>query len=310
MEMTVIRSGMMTTVQDLGRIGHRAFGIPEGGALDGFALRIANLLVGNADGAPGLEFTLHGPELEFSADTLIAVCGAAFENFSAWKPVPVRAGQKLKFDSPVRGCRGYLAVAGGFDIRPVLGGSGTCLVGGFGGWNGRALRDGDQLPVAPASRRAELGWCIDSHLLPHYSNAPTVRIVRGDHAGEFKVGLQEQPFKVAAQSDRKALLLEGHRLDRTGGRELLSSAVYPGCVQIPPGGDPIVLLADGPTMGGYPLAGHVIRADLPILAQLRPGDTLAFREVTVGEAHQALKDRENRIALLRQGLSGKIASSA
>ncbi|MEI7553455.1 MAG: KipI antagonist, partial [Verrucomicrobiota bacterium] len=147
MEITVKRGGLLTTVQDLGRRGHRSSGVPLSGAMDPFALRVANLLVGNAEDAAALECTLRGPELVFSADTVVAVTGAVFAGVPAWRPWVVRAGVPLKLGPVQRGCRGYLAVAGGIGVAPVLGSRSTYLRAGLGGFQGRALRDGDVLPA-------------------------------------------------------------------------------------------------------------------------------------------------------------------
>ena len=185
MEITVIRSGMLTTVQDLGRPGHRAAGVPLGGPMDPFALRVANLLVGNPENAAGLECTLLGPELRFSADTIIALGGAEFDGLAAWQPKGVRAGERIKLGAARKGCRGYLAVAGGIDVPVVLGSRSTYGRGGFGGLDGRALRDGDVLPVADVARRLANHWQIDRRILPAYAESATVRVVRGAQLDEF-----------------------------------------------------------------------------------------------------------------------------
>ena len=150
MEITVIRAGLLTTVQDRGRTGHRASGVPVCGPVDPFGLRVANLLVGNPPEAAGLEMTLVGPEIEFSADVLVAVGGAKFGSFPTWKPWLVHAGEVLKFGECRRGCRAYLAVAGGLAVDVVLGSRSTYLRAGIGGWQGRALRSGDRLHGGPS----------------------------------------------------------------------------------------------------------------------------------------------------------------
>jgi antagonist of KipI len=306
MEVGVLRAGTLTTVQDLGRTGHLSEGVPVGGAADPFALRIANLLVGNPEDSPGLEITLTGPELEFSGAAWVAVCGARFEGVPAWKPFRVEAGGRLKLAKRLLGCRAFLSVSGGLEIEPVLGGRGTFAAGGFGGFEGRALRTGDVLRCAPSGRAPTGHWSIDERILPPYSAEPTLRVVAGLHGGEFGDALFSGRFGVAAESDRMGIRLKGPALARPGGGDLVSAAVAPGTVQVPPDGNPIVLMADAQTLGGYPRAAHVIGVDLPLLAQLAPGDGLRFVSATLAEAHALFLAREHDLGLLRQGLAEKI----
>lgn len=306
MEITVIRAGMLTTVQDLGRTGHRAAGVPLCGAMDPFAARAANLLVGNAPDAAVLECTLVGPELGFPAEAVVAVTGASFGGIPGWRTLTMKPGEILKLGAAVHGCRGYIAVAGGIEVPRVLGSRSTYLRGRLGGLAGRALQDGDVLPVPPAVRRVADHWRIDERILPRYSALPTVRVTPGAQADEFGRVLFDTEFKVMTQSDRMGLRLGGARLVRIGGGELISSPVAPGTVQIPPDGQPIVLMADAQTIGGYPKAAHVISADLPLVAQLRPGDRLRFVETSMAEAQRAMKARDHVLALLHEGLAQKI----
>lgn len=306
MEITVIRGGMLTTVQDLGRSGHRAAGVPLGGAMDPFALRVANLLVGNPEGAAALECTLLGPELVFSADTVIALGGADFDGLVAWQPLTVRAGERVKLGAARRGCRGYLAVAGGIEVPPVLGSRSTYLRGGFGGFQGRALRDGDVVTALDVSRWMTDHWRIDARILPAYMSAPTVRVVRGAQMDDFGAAFFDAEFKILPQSDRMGIRLGGAKLARIGAVELVSSAVAPGTVQVPPDGQPIVLMADAQTIGGYPQAANVISVDLPLVAQLRPGDRVRFAEVPLEEAHRLALVREHVLAMLHEGLAQKL----
>jgi antagonist of KipI len=305
MEVTVIRGGMLTTVQDLGRRGHRAAGVPLGGAMDTFALRVANLLVGNPEDAAALECTLLGPELVFSADTVIALGGTDFDGLAAWQPMVVHAGERVKLGATRRGCRGYLAVAGGVDVPPVLGSRSTYLRGGFGGFQGRALRDGDVVTAPDVSRHVTDHWRIDARILPAYSAAPTVRVVRGAQLDDFGVALFEAEFKILPQSDRMGIRLGGAKLARIGAVELASSAVVPGTVQVPPDGQPIILMADAQTIGGYPQAANVISVDLPLVAQLRPGDRVRFAEAPLDEALRLALVREHVLAMLHEGLTQK-----
>jgi antagonist of KipI len=305
MEMIVIRPGLLATVQDSGRRGHRASGVPLSGAADPFALRVANLLVGNAEDAAGIEFTLSGPELEFSGDALVAVCGAEFAGAPSWRPVPVRAGERFRLGECLRGCRAILAVAGGIAVEPVLGSRSTCIRARIGGLEGRPLREGDRLAlgsasVAPAERLES--FFVSRSILPPYSAHPAVRVVAGAQAEEFGQALYSGEFGVSPKSDRMGLRLSGPQVVRLRGGEMASCAVAPGTVQVPPDGQPIVLLADAQTIGGYPQAAHVITVDLPLAAQLRPGDSLRFKEVALAEAQTLLLARERDLLVLRQGL--------
>lgn len=305
MEVTVIRPGVQTTLQDLGRPGHRAEGVPLGGAVDRFALRVANLLVGNPEDAPALEFALVGPELHFDREALVAVGGGDFGGPPRWQPVMVPAGTDLQFGSVQAGCRGYLAIAGGFEVPSVLGSASTYLRGGFGGSDGRALRAGDVLR-APDSTRVPRGrWRIDPRILPAYAPEPVLRVLPAAQAGDFGGGFFEAAYQVTARSDRMGVRLRGVALRRHAAVELRSGPVAPGTVQVPPDGQPIVLLADAQTIGGYPQIAHVITADLPLVAQVRPGDRVMFAEVSLGDAHELALAREHALAMLQQGLAQK-----
>lgn len=306
MEVNVIHAGMLTTVQDLGRRGHRAAGVPLGGAMDTFALRLANLLVGNPENTAALEFTLLGPEFEFSAETIVAAGGGDFGAVPLWQPVRVRAGERLKFGPARTGCRGYLAIVGGFEVAPVLGSRSTYLRAAFGGHEGRALRDGDVLRAPDLARQVVGRWHIDGRILPGYSPAPTVRVLRGAQADEFGAELFNTEFEVTPRSDRMGVRLAGPALGRATAGDLVSSTVVPGTVQVPPDGQPIVLMADAQTIGGYPQIAHVIGVDLPLVAQLRPGDTLHFSEVTLAEAHELAHTRERVLGMLHEGLAQKL----
>ena len=331
--------GLLTTVQDLGRPGWQRYGVTPGGAVDAHALRLANLLVGNTEGAAGLEVTLAGPTLRIAEEALIAVCGADFETtiedrpVPAWRPVWVKAGAELLIGAARSGCRCYLAVAGGIAVPRLLGGRGTHLAAGFGGLEGRALRPGDTLKVGPPSvwakrlARSLAGsvgggdplaaarWEVSGEARPAYSPSPMVRVMSGPQWDWFSLGERTrflgERFTVTPRSDRMGLRLAapagaapaGPALAEGGSREMISEGVATGTVQVPPDGQPIVLLADRQTIGGYPKIATVASVDLPLLAQLRPGDTVEFHEVTVGEAEELWLAAERRMATVRQGIA-------
>ena len=313
MEIKILRGGMMTTVQDLGRRGHRAAGVPLSGAMDPFAFRLANALVGNPEGGAALEFTLVGPELEFTSDALVAVTGAECEGVRSWRPFALRKGERLKLGSCSRGCRGYVAVRGGIDVPVVLGSRSTYLRGGWGGFEGRALHEGDRLQIGVgiehflSAQRSPYDWQIDPRLLPAYSSTPVVRVIRGSASTEWGGKLFHREFRVSPRSDRMGVRLTGGDAPHSNDPDLLSSAVVPGTIQVPPDGQPVILMADAQTIGGYPQAGHVIGVDLPLVAQLRPREGLRFAEVSIEEAHRLALARGREIAILREGLMEKLS---
>jgi len=302
----VVRPGTLTTVQDLGRTGHRSAGAPLSGAADQVALRIANLLVGNSEGDAALECTLVGPELVFPEDTVIAVTGAAFDSIPLWRPIAVRAGERISFGPCQRGCRSYIAISGGIPVPRVLGSRSTYLAAGLGGIHGRALREGDTLPLGKAKRTTVSGrWRVNPQLLPKYSGSVTVRVVSGSQTGWFDEGWRNAVFTVTRQFDRMGVRLKGPSVTHSNGGHRHSGVVAPGTIQVPGDGAPIVLLADAQTIGGYPRLAQVITADLPLMAQLRGGDQVRFQEISVPQAQLIRYAREQGIALLRQGLAQK-----
>lgn len=303
--------GMLTTVQAAARLGLRHLGVASGGPADPWAHALANRLVGNAAATAALEITLAGPRLRFAQAVRVALCGAEIEADAdgvavpCHRPVDLPAGARLALGACRDGARSYLAVAGGFALPEVLGSASTDLRGGFGGCHGRALRAGDRLPLdAPAAIQARrvrpAAWWIDPSPLScaHPPGEPcTIRLLPGtDDAAE----IAQAPWRVDARSNRQGLRLQGQELQVADARERVSEPVAPGTVQLPPDGQPIVLLADAQTHGGYPRIGHVPRADLPLLAQLRPGTRLRFLPCTPADAARAnaeQRQRMHRIAL-------------
>lgn len=324
----VLKAGLMTTVQDFGRPGRQHYGVTPGGAVDGCAIRLANLLTGNSENAAALEITASGPTLLFAEETLIAIAGADFEasidgvRLPAWRPVRLAAGAELAIGAARTGLRCYLAVAGGLAVPRVLGGRGTHLAAGFGGFDGRALREGDILKIGPPTAWAKrftptlagahpstaARWEICAAVRPKYSQAPTVRVVRGPQWDEFNLETQQrflgERFMVDARSDRMGLRLHaaGGALLKKPLREMVSEGVAAGTVQVPPDGQPIVLLSDRQTVGGYPKIATVASVDIPLLAQLRGGGTVAFSEITVADAQDLWLANERLLATVKQGI--------
>lgn len=322
--MKVLAPGLLTTVQDLGRIGFGKDGVSPSGAMDREALRVANLLVDNGEGAAGLEITFEGPRIEFTTSTLVSVCGADLEPRIAsapllgWCAALVQEGAVLEFGAARWGCRAYVAVAGGIDVPEVMHSRSTYLRAGIGGLEGRALRSDDELPLGrigaavqrimatTAENLGPLPFALTSRRLRDaerlYTSGP-IRFLRGpdwemldaDDQSAFLGGT----FRVSPESDRMGHRLRGPVLRSPAGAEMTSTAVITGTVQLPPGGEPIVLTADRQTTGGYPMIAQVIHADLGTVAQLRPGDEIRFEETTIEEAHRAIRHIEEVLDELR-----------
>ncbi len=298
------RPGLMTTIQDLGRPGRRAAGVPLSGAADPLSLRLANLIVGNEEHAAAIECTLVGPELTFECDAVVALGGADFSGLPRWRPVAVAAGETLAVGHARQGCRGYLAIAGGVLVPPQLGSRSTYERAGLGGLAGTALRAGDRVPIAAAVPAVHGRWTVSTAVapLPPTSNACVLRFIPADAGGQ----LAGTAWRTSNRSDRMGVRLEGSPLE--GGRgDLVSAAVTPGTIQLPPDGQPIILLADAQTIGGYAVAGHMIAADLRLAAQLRPGDAVTFTPVALEVAHAAFREQEQAMAELRRALAGRVA---
>jgi antagonist of KipI len=316
--MIVRRAGFLTSVQDLGRTGFREFGVSTSGGLDSFALRVANLLVGNDEGAAGLEITLGGLQLRFDDERIVAWCGGEFDVHIGSTALPaghtafLRAREELKFGRPQIGCRCWLAVSGGIDVPLVLDSRSTDLRANFGGFEGRTLRDGDVLPLGPRPGSPTPATGISSWTAPHdwaspAKRDPILRFVRGIDSSRFiDVTIQRftsEAFTVLPDSDRMGVRLDGPELKGEDNVDLTSEAVAPGTIQVPPSGKPILLLGDCQTIGGYPKIAHVITVDLGIAAQLRAGDHVRFSEVSLADAHWLLLERKRELERFRIGLS-------
>src|SRR6476646_1225588 len=318
MNAIVTRAGLFSSVQDLRRAGFRQFGVSTSGALDSFALRVANLLVGNEDGAAGLEITFGGLQLHFQEQRIVAWCGGEFDVRVGPMALPaghatlVRAGDELKFGRPEIGCRAWLAISGGINVPFVLGSRSTDLRANFGGFDGRALRDGDVVPLCTWRGSSPQAAGISSWTAPYdwvspASRHPSLRFIRGVDWNRFDdVTIQRftnHEFNVSPDSDRMGVRLDGPELKREEETDLISEAVAPGTIQVPPSGKPILLLGDCQTIGGYPKIAHVITVDLGVAAQLRAGDGVRFFEVSLQDANRLLMERERDLERFRVGLS-------
>ena len=305
---SVIKPGMLTTVQDAGRWGYQARGVPVAGPMDPVSHRLANALVGNGRGAALLEVTLLGPELEFEDERLVAVAGADFDlslddrQVPSRAPFTVSAGSRLRFGARRLGARAYLAISGGITLPPTLGSRSTHLVSGMGGVNGRALIAGDRLPLGDPTRPQGTVRAPQDQIVALPDRYATVRVLPGPQVDYFTPDaldiLQSAPYIVAQRSDRMGFRLEGPRLTHTRGADIISDATPLGVLQIPASGQPILLMADRQTTGGYPKIATVIAADLTVAGQLAPADTIAFVVCTRADALKALIAQERALMAL------------
>jgi biotin-dependent carboxylase-like uncharacterized protein len=315
MSVQVLAPGLLTTVQDAGRHGLRHLGVGCAGAIDAYSQQVANLLVGNDAHAAVLEITLAGPRLRFEYAARIALCGADIEAhvgelaLPSWRPINLPEQAELAIGHCRRGARAYLAIAGGIDVPHVLGSASTDLRGGFGGLDGRALHAGDRLAIG--ARRIDSNdvhippWWIDPTPDLDFDLSALARVLPGSDATSPPDALFARAWQVSSRSDRQGLRLEGPALELIDTRERISEPVVPGTIQLPPDGQPIVLLADAQTHGGYPRIGHVIAADLPCLAQLRPGETLRFAPFTHAQAQAAWRGQRQRLQRIALAIEAK-----
>ncbi len=298
----VHKAGLLTTVQDRGRYGYQRFGMPVSGAMDVFSLELANLLVGNDTGDACLEATISGPELEFTGATWIAITGADMDPHLNGQGIPmntavnVRPGDRLGFRGLRSGCRAYIAFAGGIAVPPVMGSRSTYLRAGIGGFNGRAPMPGDELPLGEPLGKPRLKKIPES-LIPEYKHEQTIRIISGPEAHYFEIaGLRSflsTEYTVTAKSDRMGYRLSGEPIKhREGMTNIISAGISPGTVQVPGDGQPIILMADRQTSGGYARIASVITVDLTLLAQMRPGGIIRFKETTLDTASQLINARQ------------------
>jgi antagonist of KipI len=339
MSIRVLSPGWLSSVQDAGRPGHAAIGVGRAGAMDDVALRLANMLVGNTDGAAAIEITLRGPRLRFTSDALIALTGAEIDArcgthaVASWRPVWIAAGTELELGDTRRGARTYLAVAGGVDVVPIMGSRSTDINAALGPFSGLGLAAGDDLPIgdtaperlahcrkALAAQSLTDGDDRESVVAAHWSLDPQpwldlrsdhpVALMRGRHFEKLdaasRSALFAGTFRVGNESNRVGYRLEGAKLRLAAPLELISEGVVPGTMQLPPNGNPIVLMAEAPTTGGYPRIAQVASVDLTRLAQRRPGDRVRFVETSLAEAQTRYLERERALARLQHSISERL----
>lgn len=330
MSITVIHPGLLTTIQDLGRYGYQKYGIIVGGAMDTYSLRLANVLIGNKEEEAGLEITLMGPSLEIDKDTLIAITGGDLSPTIDGKSVPMRRPvylhkkSILKFGPCKSGCRSYLAVAGGYDIPEVMESKSTYLRAGIGGFKGRGLQKGDVIQVkAPNKESLKImgnlskkdssdsfsssSWYLKrEHNIKQSSNIK-IRVIVDRQFKQFALESKKQfftsSFKITPQSDRMGYRLSGATLKLEKPLEMISEAVSLGTIQVPADGNPIILLADRQTVGGYPKIAQVAAVDICKVVQSKPGDKISFEEISLQEAERLYIERAQYIENLRTAIN-------
>jgi biotin-dependent carboxylase-like uncharacterized protein len=325
MAIRVRQPGLLSTVQDTGRFGEYALGMPPSGAMDVFSYQVGNYLVGNEEGAAGLEITYFGPELEFTEAAVIALTGAQMppkingEEAPTWEALEVAEGDVLTFDYLRNGARSYLAVAGGIDVPVFMHSRSTYTLIGLGGHEGRALQEGDELEVGEAPRNAEgqVGKRVGGDHIPTYSSETELRVIIG--LASYRITEQSMEeflsttWTVTPDADRVGYRYKGGELEFVEREQPAGAGSDPanvvdfgypiGSIQVPWGVEPIVLMNDAVTGGGYATIGTVISADRDRLAQTKTNDKTRFRSVELDEALQARKQRREQMAEIRQALS-------
>ncbi|TGB01438.1 biotin-dependent carboxyltransferase family protein [Halobacillus salinus] len=297
----IVKPGLLTTLQDEGRHGYQQYGIVASGAMDPYALKIANFLVGNDGGEAALEVTVMGPEMEVLGDAVVAITGANLSprvnghSVSMWKSFAVKQGDLLEFGQPVSGARAYISVAGGYDVPVVMGSKSTYLKAGMGGFEGRALDKGDVLSKGEDVVGVK-GRALRPEETPVYEREMEIRVIPGPHLDAFSEDALKtflsSTYEVTPQSDRMGYRLKGPKLEHQTSADIISEAIPLGGIQVPANGQPILLMADRQTTGGYTRIATVISSDIPYLAQAMPGCKLRFREVSVEEAQELYRERE------------------
>ncbi|WP_035187503.1 biotin-dependent carboxyltransferase family protein [Alteribacter aurantiacus] len=311
--LAVLKPGLLTTVQDLGREGYQQFGLGTSGAMDSYALQVANVLVGNWRDEAALELTAAGPTLRAEEDMVVAFTGANMlpsingEPVSMWKSYAVFKGDDIRFGSAVNGVRAYMSVRGGVDVPVVMGSKSTAVRANIGGFNGRGLKKNDRLPIGKSegALTVHTGRKVLSEHIPDYGKSVCVRVVMGPQQEAFEEEALElflnTDYRVTPESDRMGYRLKGakplcHR--PSVGADIYSDAIAPGAIQVPGDGQPIILLADRQTTGGYTKIATVISVDLWKVAQLPPGGTISFEAVDVKSAQKLWREQEDILVQL------------
>ncbi|WP_175438383.1 biotin-dependent carboxyltransferase family protein [Fusibacter sp. 3D3] len=311
----VIAPGLFSTIQDLGRLNYQQYGMPVSGSMDKFAHHVANLLVGNAEHEALIEMTILGGTFIFEEDAVIAITGANMSPLinraveaEMWRSVHIKKGDQLSFGSAKMGCRTYLAIAGGFDVADTLESKSTYTRGGLGGYKGRAFKKDDEIGLK--KHRLNLGHLegrfIRAEHIPNYASDIVLNVVLGPQEDAFTAkGIADffcETFKISNEFDRMGYRLEGKKIEHVDSADIISDGIVSGAVQIPAHGNPIIMLSDCQTTGGYTKIAHVITSDLPKLAQAKAGDSIKFKALDVNEAHEQYRKAMAKYEVIRAEL--------
>lgn len=303
----VIKPGLLTTVQDLGRHLYRNFGVSVCGAMDLLSIRLGNLLVGNEEGAAALEATLIGPHLKFRKEGVIAITGGNLspllnnKPIPLWKAIRIQKGDELKFGSCKEGCRAYICFAGGVDVPEVMGSKSTYIRGNYGGIEGRAIKAGDLIGIGDSLFDFHYlhGRKLRPEDIPNFDENRPVEFIFGPHVNEFTKDTVKEflngSYTVSNASDRMGYRLEGPQLQHINGPDIISDFMTVGTIQIPGSGQPIVHMSDCGTSGGYTKIGVIITTDLSFMGQKKPGDKIQFKSVGIEDAHKKWVKQERSI---------------
>lgn len=303
----VIKPGLSTSIQDLGRVGYQQFGMVVAGAMDPFALQVANILVGNSRGTAGIEVVVMGPKLKFLRDTVIAICGANLSPALDGKPIPmwhserVEKGQELTFGKPMDGSYAYIAVSSGITTKEIMGSRSTYVKARIGGLTGDFLTKGEFLPAGEPELDKAGRW-LNGNLIPDYNKPRKIRVILGPDKHAFtETGLNTfltNTYEITTKTDRMGARLNGESIEHAAEADIISDAILPGTVQVPANGKPIILLADRQPTGGYTRIATVISEDIPRIAQSLPGKEIAFEAVSLTLAQNLYKRRERVLKML------------
>jgi len=306
----ILNGGVLSSIQDRGRYGYRQYGVPISGAMDGYALRVANILVGNPEEAAGVEVTFYGLKIRSTKDIWIAITGGNLspqvngESVPMWSSVRLKKDNVLAFTRLKSGLRAYIAVQGGMDIPPLMNSRSTMIKAAFGGTGG-PLKSGDRLRIGENFLLEKTGVkTVPEKYVPEYKTQNELRVVLGpqfDYFAEETLGLFfDSEYAISPESDRQGYRLKGPELKHIGSFNLITEAVWPGAVQVPGDGLPIILLADAQTTGGYPKIASVISVDLDRIGQAKPSDKIRFQSVSLEEAQKLFWERENHIREIKR----------
>ncbi|WP_077624720.1 biotin-dependent carboxyltransferase family protein [Sediminibacillus massiliensis] len=315
MSLRIIEEGLQTSIQDSGRPGSQSSGISVSGAMDSKAMKLANIAVGNHAHEAVLEMSYMGPSITFETDMVIALTGADMsakindKPLSLGMPLAVKTGDTLQLRTVRTGMHCYLAVKGGFNIPEILGSKSASIKDDLGGEFSRRLKTGDSIPINTPLKSTPFSWRLSPQLFSYIQEEPVVRFIEGRQyhwfTEEARQMFMTESYKTTTQSNRMGYRLEGKRINKNKEEDLVTEAATFGTIQIPPDGNPIILMAESQSTGGYPKIGQVIQADLPVLSQVKPGKSVTFKKVSLDEAINELRKERSEILAVQTSANMK-----